>query len=700
MKEGGSLKLTEIGGELYITTDTALGTLDLTNYKEVYFYAWAQSSGAMGGTWWCNDTVLAAGKWTKITVYRDANLNINGGNHYYDADGASGKLFAEGSTGSNFVFRIMGGQNNTIYITSLYGVPYAEVDVTVDDAVKAYVTVEGTFKEGQTITISRNGAPAGKEFAYFTVNGERLDGATYTLGTEDVVVGAVFTEITTLTLGNGITTSDGETQYARGITVTLAFDESATPNGKLFNYFTVDGERIVGNTFETVDATHAVAAVFADSAEELTWITSEEAQGSAATYNWSAYNFSGKAVGESTHWAIEAKAYGFTGLGDKWYSLDFLVGDNASLQIRLHSAGNAFIYAMGANHSDGTNLIALDASVIALCKAATEEAPVAFTAIRNGDTYYVLINGALVLKTQFAFNVSGNKFGIGGTDCGAWLTDHPAAVYKYRTGEELAEYMAAVNVTGTKVAFDHANGVYTLGDTVTLTHDPAEQGLAFSHYTVDGKAINGNSFVANKNSYTVEAIFAEISTLTLGEGVSTADGETQYARGVSVRLLFDSEKLNGKVVDYYLIDKDTEHEIRVYHGEFTTTAATHTVEAVLVAPGEMTWANGGADYGYETVMGDSAAEWKARELDGEVYGSAEYWAVSVDVKFTDGWKSVEFIQGSNQSIRVRFHSSGFFGVILMTGKTDETDPSPEFIHAWPNKNVQVVNKLLAVATVT
>lgn len=684
-----SLKVTLNGNEQSFALNN--GTADLSGYKELYFYVYTQASGLKAGGWWCGDTVLTPGQWTKVSFGRNVEPKTI-------ADVA---IWENGL--SQFAYRIMGGSAGTVvYVTAIYGVPYADVEVTVEENVQDYVSVSGTHKEGQEITLSVDGAPAGKKFAYFTINGERYDGTAYTLGTQNVTVGAVFTEISVLTLADGIATADGATEYARGVNVTLTFNESETPSGKLFNYFTVDGERIVGNTFETSAATHTVAVVFADSAAELTYVTSEEASGSDVTYSWSnnAYTFNGKAVGDSTSWVIEAKAYDFTGLGSKWFSLDFLVGDNASLQIRLHSAGNANIQAMGANHKDGANLTALDASVIDLCKAATAENPVTFTAIRSGDTYYVLINGELVLKTPFAFNVSGNKYGIGGTDCGTWLTDHPDVTYRYRTGEAVADYMTTVNVSGTNVTFDKANGVYKLGDTVTLTPAAAETGKAFAHYTIDGKTFSGDSFVAKKLSYEVVAVYSEISVLTLGEGIATADGETEYARGVKVVLSFDPEKLNGKVVDYYVIDKDTANEIRVYNGEFTTSSAAHTVEAVLVAPEEITWADGGTDYNYETMMGDAASEWKSRELDGEVYGSAEYWAVSVYVKHTSQWQSFEFIQGANQSIRVRFHNGGYCGVVLMTGKTNESIPSAEFTVAYPTKNEQVVNKLVAGATVT
>lgn len=691
--EGGVLKVTVSGADNGFSLTQTCGKF-MSDYESLYFYAYTEASGVKVGSWWCGDTALTPGKWCKVTITRTMNL----------VDFDNQKIFE--TTIDNFVYRFMSGKSgDVIYVTEVFGVPYADVTVTVNNEVKDYVSVSApangtTYKANETITLSHSGAPANKEFAYFTIDGARYDGTTYTLGTDNVTVGAVFGDISTLKLGSGITTSDGKTQYACGVKVTLVLGNDATPAGKIFNYFTVDGTRIAGNTFETVNLTHTVAAVFVDGAEELTWVTSEEAAGSVHSYSWSdsAYNFSGKAVGESEHWVIEAKAYGFDGLGSKWFSLDFLVGGNASLQIRLHSAGHALIQAMGANHKDGKELIALDASVITRCQAATQESPVTFTAIRNGNIYYVLFEGELVLKTEFAFNVDSNAFGIGGTDCSTWLTSHPATVYKYRAGEAIAQYSAKVTVTGTKVMCDHTD--YTLGDTVTLTHDAAETGYAFSHYTVDGKRIDGDSFVANKNSYTVAAVYAEVSQLTLGEGVLTADENTEYARGVRVRLSFDPAKLNGKVVDYYLIDKDTDNELRVYNGEFTTTAATHTVDAVLVEPSAMTWANGGTGYNYETVMGSDSAEWKARALDGEVYGAAEYWAVSVDVKHTTEWNSFEFIQGSKQSIRVRFHQGSFCGVVLMTSKDKEEIPTSEFTVAHPTQNPQVVAKLLAGATVT
>lgn len=57
-----------------------------------------------------------------------------------------------------------------------------------------------------------------------------------------------------------------------------------------------------------------------------------------------------------------------------------------------------------------------------------------------------------------------------------------------------------------------------------------------------------------------------------------------------------------------------------------------TVGAVFVDnASQMTWTDGSGYTDYETLMGEDAAEWKERNFDGEVYGSSEYWAVSVNV---------------------------------------------------------------------
>lgn len=653
-----SIKVTLKGGEQSFAL--ANGESDLSVYKELYFYAYTVSSGVKAGGWWCSDTALTPGMWTRVSFDR----TIPNGNPTTIGDKS---VWTDGL--NQFAYRIMGGTAGTVvYVTAVYGVPYADVNVTVDNAVKDYVQFTGTCKEEQTITLSVNGAPANKAFKCFTVNGHELPvgATTYKIQASDVsggvTIGAVFTDTSTVTFAenSGISTSDGNTVYGRDITVTLEFDESKTPQNKVFDYFKVNGTRIIGNTFVTSVNTHNVEVVFADSAAALTWVTSVEAAGEEVDFTWSSYKFEGNKLGESTHWAIEANAYGMTDVGEKWYSIDFMVGNNASIQIRLHSAGHANIQAMGANLGDGENLMDLDVSIVNACKAATESAPVKFTAIRDGDTYYVLFNGKLLLKTQFDFKADDNSFGIGGTDCGDgrgnwWLNSHPQKTYKYRTGATVSEYLTTSNVTGTSVTFDRSDGKYKLGDTVTLTAAAAGSGKMFSHFTVDGTKITGSTFTVTGTAHTVVAVYTDKSEITCSGGASV--GETEVPRGSKVKLTHDAPT-EGKVFDYYLLDGS----IKIFDDTFTTSAESHSVEAVYAAsPSAITWGDANADrYTKDNVMGETetSAWFNNKFTGGQIFGSSEYWSIKVNVKRNGDWNSVIFVTGSKEALLMRWYQDG------------------------------------------
>ena len=578
---------------------------------------------------------------------------------------------------------IMGKDKVDAHLETLNAI-FTKTDVTTD---------KDEYRIGDTVTLTAASAPEGQKFSHFEVDDVRISGNTFVVTKSTHKLVAVYSEISTIELGAGVSTADGETEYARGATVTLAYDK-ASLNGKLFNYFTIDGKRIVGNTFVTTAANHVVAIVTADTVDGLTWVDSTEAEEKNASFNWSAYKFKGVSVGISDCWVMEVSASKFDTLGGDWYSLDLLVGSNATLQIRLHSAGNALIQAMGSNLSDGGELVKLDASVIDACKAATEQNPVKFTCIRNDKTFYVLFNGVLVLKTNFDFKAADNAFGVGGTDCGEWLTNHPTYTYRYRTGEEIAASKTISKVTGTNVTLDKADGSYTLGDTVTLGHGEAPVGQKFSHFTVDGVKIDGNTFAIIKSAHNVAAVYADISAIELGAGITTSDGATEYARGATVKLKVNGEASSGKFFDGFKVDG-----VQILGDTFVTTAATHSIEAVWVDAENFTFGTATEGNANTTLMGEDGEYWQSKNFDGYVFGQAEYWMVNVDVKQDSGWQSFEFIQGSTQSIRLRFHDGNYFGIILMIDNAEKT-PSSEFVNAYPNQNAAMVTKMKAGTTIT
>lgn len=399
---------------------------------------------------------------------------------------------------------IMGKDKVDAHLETL-NATFTKTDVTTD---------KDEYRIGDTVTLTAAPAPEGQKFSHFEVDDVRISGNTFVVTKSTHKLVAVYSEISTIELGAGITTADGETEYARGVTVTLAYDKSAL-NGKLFNYFTVDGNRIVGNTFVTTAANHVIAIVTADTVDGLTWVNSTEAQTSNVTYSGGGYTFNGVSMGESDHWVINAQLGTLPNFatGDTWIGFDILVGTNATIQIRLHTSGIVDIRAMGTQHGDGKDIgeILNKASVISKAKQATDENPLQLTVIRNGNTFYVLFDSELTLKSTFDFKGADNKFGIGTTNCGTWLPLYEITKYQYRIGEEIAASKTISKVTGTNVTLDKADGNYTLGDTVTLGHGEAELGYAFSYYKVNGERIVGNTFAAVKAEYTVEAVFENIA---------------------------------------------------------------------------------------------------------------------------------------------------------------------------------------------
>lgn len=573
---------------------------------------------------------------------------------------------------------------------------------------KTNVTTEkDDYYIGDTVTLTAAAAPDGQIFSHFTVDGVRINGNTFTVTKLSYTVVAEYSEISDIEIaGNsGISTADGKTQYARGAFVKLVFDESKAPSGQVFDCFLVDGVKVNGDTFETSKAKHVITAKFTSSASDMTWIDVSE-------YETVGTDAKACKLGEGDKWVLTYDLYGIGGTGWNFFGA-YVGGENQLVGIELAgSTYKAIGYYAGVDKP-----FMLSAEVGALLRGATEDAPVTAVYIRDGATIKMLLKTAektyVVATWDFeTFGVTGNNFGIGERQgpTNATLKN----IEFISSASKLGLYKETIKATIDTTNVTIEDKQYYIGDTVTLTAAPAPTGEMFSHFTVDGVRISGDTFTVTKLSYAVAAEYAAASELTLADGILTdggievGEGKKHHVRGSKVKLAFDASKLGGKVVDYFVIDADTANEQRVYNGAFTATAATHSVTAVLVTPENMTWADGEvdgdgdgvADYDYVSVMGAAASEWKSRGFAGKVFGSAEYWAVSVHVKFASDWKSFEFIQGSKQSIRVRFHSGGYCGVILSAGREDEQTPTADFTVAYPTENAQVVNRLKNGATVT
>ena len=122
---------------------------------------------------------------------------------------------------------------------------------------------------GTTVKLTANPAE-GYTLDYFTLDGERINGDTFIMPARNVEVSAVFTANAysiTVVQPTGGTVSASATSAAAGTTIEL----TATPaEGYTLDYFTLDGERINGDTFSMPARNVEVSAVFTANAYSIT----------------------------------------------------------------------------------------------------------------------------------------------------------------------------------------------------------------------------------------------------------------------------------------------------------------------------------------------------------------------------------------------------------------------------------------------
>ena len=129
---------------------------------------YTEAAGVQSGGWWCGDTPLTAGQWTKVTLTKEMGPQ--------NLTGAS--IFTAGP--DNFAYRFMKGTNGTVfYVTSLYAEMIAPDPVEGNIALQGCTTDKDGYKNGETVTLTAEGtAPEGLEFG-FLVNGTPIAGNSF-----------------------------------------------------------------------------------------------------------------------------------------------------------------------------------------------------------------------------------------------------------------------------------------------------------------------------------------------------------------------------------------------------------------------------------------------------------------------------------------------------------------------------------------
>ena len=165
-----------------------------------------------------------------------------------------------------------GKQEESIKLSTAFDAEPGAVkySITVVQPANGSVSASATSAAaGTTVKLTANPAE-GYTLDYFTLNGERINGDTFIMPARNVEVSAVFTANAysiTVVQPTGGTVSASATSATAGTTVKLTANPA---EGYTLDYFTLDGERINGDTFIMPARNVDVSAVFTANAYSIT----------------------------------------------------------------------------------------------------------------------------------------------------------------------------------------------------------------------------------------------------------------------------------------------------------------------------------------------------------------------------------------------------------------------------------------------
>ena len=227
-----------------------------------------------GGTVSASATSAAAGTTIELTANPAEGYTLD----YFTLDGAR-------INGNTFIMPARNVDVSAVFTANAYG-------ITVVQPTGGTVSASATSAAaGTTIELTANPAE-GYTLDYFTLDGERINGDTFTMPARNVEVSAVFTanaySINVVQPAGGSVAASA-TSATAGTTIEL----TATPaEGYTLDCFTLDGERINGDTFIMPARNVEVSAVFTANAYSITVV--QPANGTVSASKLSA--FFGEAV--------------------------------------------------------------------------------------------------------------------------------------------------------------------------------------------------------------------------------------------------------------------------------------------------------------------------------------------------------------------------------------------------------------------
>ena len=326
-------------------------------------------------------------------------------------------------------------------------------------------------------TVKLTATPAeGYTLDYFTLDGARINGDTFSMPARNVDVSAVFTANAysiTVVQPTGGTVSASATFATAGTTIELTANPA---EGYTLDYFTLDGARINGNTFIMPARNVDVSAVFTANAYSINVVQPTNGMVSAS------------ATSATAGTTIELTATPAEG-----YTLDYFTLDGARINgdTFIMPARNVEVSAVfTANAYSITVVQPTGGTVSASATSAAAGATIELTAIpAEGYTLdYFTLDGE---------RINGDTFSM------------PA-----RNVEVSAVFTAnAYSIT----VVQPANGTVSasklsafFGEAVELTAVP-DEGYELSHYVVNGAANNGGTFTMPARDVIVTAVFTKVA---------------------------------------------------------------------------------------------------------------------------------------------------------------------------------------------
>ena len=328
---------------------------------------------------------------------------------------------------------------------------------------------------GTTVKLTANPAE-GYTLDYFTLDGERINGDTFIMPARNVEVSAVFTANAysiTVVQPTGGSVAASATSATAGTTIEL----TATPaEGYTLDYFTLDGERINGDTFIMPARNVEVSAVFTANAYSITVVQP-----------------TGGSVAASATSATAGTTIELTATPAEGYTLDYFTLDGERIN------GDTFI--MPARNVEVSAVFTANAYSITVVQPTGGSVAASATSATAGTTIELTATPAEGYTLDY-FTLDGERIN-GDTFIMPARNVEVSAVFTANAYSITVVQPANGTVSASKLsAF--------FGEAVELTAVP-DEGYELSHYVVNGAANNGGTFTMPARDVIVTAVFTKVA---------------------------------------------------------------------------------------------------------------------------------------------------------------------------------------------